>query len=607
MGETTSKTIDGGESHSRFRRRRRVGEVATVLATLPEIPASDERERLGQILIELDLCSEDQIERAIEEETSIADPGGSVRPIGQRLIDLGLIDDRGLARSLARQFGLAYVDLRKQRPSIDALALVSDNAARQHSVVPLRIHDGCLELAVADPADSEMRAFVEALPVATVSFAVATPEDIQSVLNSSYRVLQGVETQIDQFVSGSGPARNAPEVVLDLIGTDSAPVVAVVDRIVAQALRDRASDVHVEPNGEHVRVRFRIDGTLKEILTLPESLGPAISSRVKVMAEMNIVEKRRPQDGQFQRRVDGRDVDVRVSTSATIWGEKVVMRLLEKRRSLLQLSDLGMREDVHKAFSDIAHRPYGMVLCSGPTGAGKTTTLYATLQEITSPEVNVMTIEDPVEYVFPEVNQIQINEQAEITFASGLRAILRQDPDVILVGEVRDPETARIAVQSALTGHFVLSSIHATDAASALYRLLDMGVEPFLVASSVSAVVGQRLVRRVCPSCAEEYQPAARELLVFTELGGDPNTVFTRGVGCNYCSFTGFRGRVGIYEVLEITDEVRQYVVERRTPQALRELALSNGMRSLADEAVALVHSHVTTIDEVVRTVYLGS
>ncbi len=314
--------------------------------------------------------------------------------------------------------------------------------------------------------------------------------------------------------------------------SDNAPVVQVVDNILTQAVRDRASDVHIEPSQDVIYVRFRIDGALKDVLELPSTMGVGLISRIKIMAEINIVEKRRSQDGQFTTTIDGKDTDVRVATVATIWGEKCVMRILDKNRSVLRLNDLGMPVDTHETYSKLVRAPFGMVLCAGPTGSGKTTTLYATLSEVSDRSRNVMTIEDPVEFTFPKINQIQTNEQAGLTFATGLKSILRQDPDVILVGEIRDVETARIAVQSALTGHFVLSSLHGNDSVSALHRFLDMGIESFLIASSVIAIVGQRLVRRICPSCKTSYTPTKEELTFYEESGGPPKTDFChrRGV-----------------------------------------------------------------------------
>jgi type IV pilus assembly protein PilB len=323
------------------------------------------------------------------------------------------------------------------------------------------------------------------------------------------------------------------------------------------------------------------------------------------MSGMNIVEKRRPQDGQFSMTIDGKDVDVRVGSVATVWGEKIVMRILDKSRSSIGLDQLGFPRETYLHYSKLIHAPFGMVICAGPTGAGKTTTLYASLLEINSTGKNVTTVEDPVEYVFPGINQIQTNEQAGLTFATGLKAILRQDPDVILVGEIRDADTARIAIQSALTGHFVLSSLHGTDSVAALHRFLDMGIEAFLIASSVVGVIGQRLLRRVCDSCKEPYTPGADELAVFRQhSGGSDKQVFYRGAGCNYCAGTGYRDRIGVYELLRITPELRRLIVGWATTEELRRLAVAQGMRTMLREAMALVENDVTTIPEVVKTLF---
>jgi type IV pilus assembly protein PilB len=323
------------------------------------------------------------------------------------------------------------------------------------------------------------------------------------------------------------------------------------------------------------------------------------------MAGMNIVERRRSQDGQIAMDVDGRSIDIRVATTATIWGEKCVLRILDKSRSLLQLPRLGMPPDTRAEFSSLIRSPFGMVICTGPTGSGKTTTLYAALAEINQSERNVMTVEDPVEYVLPSINQIQIQDQTGISFAGGLKAILRQDPDVILVGEMRDVETARIAVQSALTGHFVLSSLHATDSVSALHRFLDMGIESFLISSSVLGVVGQRLVRRICPECRAGYEPTADELALWDKAGMEPKAEFVRGEGCVFCADTGYQGRIGVYELLAVSDQMKQLVVNEPTYQQLRDLAVSEGMVPLQTEALRLVERDVTTLDEVLRTLYV--
>ena len=388
---------------------------------------------------------------------------------------------------------------------------------------------------------------------------------------------------------------------------DDGPVVQMVTSLVSQGLRDRASDIHIEPLNDILRIRYRIDGNLVEAQTLPLQLHSSLVSRLKIMAGMNIVERRRPQDGQFSTTVDGREVDVRVATVSTVFGEKLVMRLLDKRRSTIGLSELGMPKDTHEMYSQMVRSPFGMVICAGPTGAGKTTTLYASLMEINDIGKNVTTIEDPVEYVFPGINQVQTNEQAGLTFATGLRALLRQDPDVILVGEIRDADTARIAVQSALTGHFVLSSLHGTDAAAALHRLLDMGIEAFLIASSVMGVIGQRLLRRICDSCKQPYELDAEEMALFQHhLPKSEKTLFFHGVGCQDCSQTGYRDRIGVYELLKLSPAIRQLIVEHATTERVRQLAIDEGMRPMIAEAINLVDSDITTVAEVIRTLYVA-
>jgi type IV pilus assembly protein PilB len=340
------------------------------------------------------------------------------------------------------------------------------------------------------------------------------------------------------------------------------------------------------------------------VLALPANIGPAVVSRIKVLADMNIVERRRPQDGQIEMEVDGRALDIRVATTATIWGEKAVLRLLDKSRSLYRLDELGMDERTHELFSRQIRSPFGMVICAGPTGSGKTTTLYAALAEINRSELNIMTVEDPVEYILPSINQIQIQDHAGVSFATGLKSILRQDPDVILVGEMRDAETARIGIQSALTGHLVLTSLHATDAATALQRFLDMGIEPFLVASSVLGVVGQRLVRRICRFCKVPYEPTPEELRFYKDAGGPPKFGFWHGEGCNFCFRTGHEDRIGIYELLRISDEMRSLIMRRAPHDEIRTLATSQGMRTLLDGGVRFIEQDVTTISEVVRSVF---
>jgi type IV pilus assembly protein PilB len=375
--------------------------------------------------------------------------------------------------------------------------------------------------------------------------------------------------------------------------------------IIAQGVEERASDIHIEPQADQLRVRFRIDGVLHDATGLPATLAAPIASRIKLLANLDIVDKHRSQDGSIQTTVEGRPLDIRVGTIETIWGEKVVLRLLERARSILPLDRLGFAPQTQTQFIELIHSPYGMILVTGPTGSGKTTTLYAALNELDRIERNIMTIEDPVEYTFPNINQIQINRLAGITFANGLRAILRQDPDAVLVGEIRDKETAEISVQSALTGHLVLSSLHATDAVGAVYRFLEMGVEPFMVASSVGGVLAQRLVRRICDRCSIENSPTVEEMSFYAGLGGR-QFAFRRGTGCAYCSHTGFRDRIGIFEVFRVSDEAKRLIVKDAPPESMRQLAAQEGMASLRQAGLAKIDEGITTIAEVMRSVHVG-
>lgn len=553
--------------------------------------------RLGELLVESGRITASQLEEALVIQSASEDR------LGEVLVTMGALDERTLVEALAVFFAMPMVNLHVEDVDPTALSLIPETLARENVIMPVRMNDDVLMVAAAEPSE-ELRAKVAHATGRKVGLMIATQSDIRWAIDSNYRALSGVGQLVQAFKFVDEARRKVVETSAPEVVADDAPVVQVVDRILTQAMRDRASDVHIEPTDDVVRVRYRIDGALNEVLELPASMGPGLVSRIKVMADMNIVERRRPQDGQLTTIIDGKEVDVRVSTVATIMGETCVLRILDKTRSVLRLNDLGMPEDTHLSYSKLVRAPFGMVICAGPTGSGKTTTLYATVTEVASPQVNVMTIEDPVEYVFPSINQIQTNEQAGLTFASGLKSILRQDPDVILVGEVRDVETTRVAVQSALTGHFVISSMHATDSVSALHRLLDMGIESFLVASSVLAVVGQRLLRRICVSCKTEYRPTEEELAFFTESGGQAPDHFYYGAGCNFCSHTGYQDRIGIYELLIMTPEIRRLVVGWATQEELRAIAVKQGMRTLRQEAISLVEQGITTIAEVIRSVY---
>jgi type IV pilus assembly protein PilB len=559
--------------------------------------ATRPRGLLGQVLVSRGLVTDAQISLALQLQAS------SGKRLGEILVDMEALDERGLVEALADFFEMPVTDLRHDLPEAAALALVPEDMAREHLAIPVHLDDLGLHVAVAQPSD-DLRFALAAASGQSVRLRLAPVTDIRWAIDRSYQAIGSVGKLVQAFEAVEETRKRPSDVESPTALTDNAPVVQVVDSILTQAVRDRASDVHIEPSEDVIYVRFRIDGALKDVLELPTSMGMGLLSRIKILAGINIVEKRRSQDGQFTSEIDGKGTDIRVATIATIWGEKCVLRIMDKNRSVLRLGDLGMPPDTHTTYSRLIRAPFGMVLCAGPTGSGKTTTLYASLGEVTDRARNVMTIEDPVEFVFPKINQVQTNESAGLTFASGLKSILRQDPDVILVGEIRDVETARMAVQSALTGHFVLSSVHGNDAVSALHRFLDMGIESFLIASSVIAIVGQRLVRRICVQCKTRYSPSEEERAFYEENGGEPKAEFWHGAGCNFCGNTGYLDRIGLYELLQMTPEIKRLVVGWATQDELRRQAQKQGMRTLRDEAIALVAQDTTTISEVIRSVY---
>ncbi|MGW4503734.1 GspE/PulE family protein [Streptomyces sp. NPDC004436] len=566
-------------------------------ASAPPSPASADREPLGELLVRRGLLSTTQVDEALLQQST------SGKRIGTLLVELGMVDERALIEALAVQLDIPVADLRQSEPDPEAAARLPEALARSLGVVAVRHTEGTLLVAAGDPADPRLLdELSRAVAPDRVRLAIAAPSDVRRSIERTYRALAGVGSLVEAFEATESGRDAGPGA---RVVSEDAPVVHLVNLMLTQGMRDRASDIHVEPHADRVRVRYRIDGALHDVLSLPENMGPAVVSRIKIMANMNIVDRRRPQDGQIATEIDGRQVDVRVATTPTIWGEKAVLRLLDSNRTLLRLAELGMPATTHERFSSLLRSPYGMVVCGGPTGSGKTTTLYATLGELNQSERNITTIEDPVEYVVPSVNQIQINEQAGVSFATGLRSILRQDPDVILVGEVRDAETARIAVESALTGHFVLSSIHAGDACSALHRFADMGIEPFLLTSTVAGVVSQRLVRRICDQCREPYRPGVDELAFFEKAGGAADTAFWQGRGCTFCSRTGYQERIGVFELLVMGDTVKRLLVEKAPIDSLRRAAREQRMESLLDGGVRLVEEGTTTIAEIMSSVYV--
>ena len=553
---------------------------------------------LGEILVAREAVTQEQVDAALEAQKDTGER------LGEVLVAAGHLSDEARAEALGQQFDIKVAAVGRSSVDPKAVSLLPEPQARDLRAVPLSMSNGKLTVAISDPARTGLLGELEGTVRMPVNLVLGTEGEVEAAMERAYTSASKVTDAVRVFEARASGRGQQTTNVADEVDAN-APVVQVVSQILTQAVRDRASDVHIEPMGERVRVRNRVDGALHEVLSLPQSMSQALVSRIKIMADMNIVERRRPQDGQIETVIDGAALDIRVSTTSTVHGEKTVLRILDKSRALYDVATLGMPEDTAALYREIIRSPYGMVVCAGPTGSGKTTTLYASLMAINSDEINVMTVEDPVEYTFPTINQIGIHEQAGVTFAAGLRSILRQDPDAILVGEIRDVETARIAIQAALTGHFVLSTIHATDATSALHRFLDMGIESFLLASSMLAVVGQRLIRRSCTECLDPYEPTVEDLAFYERAGGKPRDVFHRGHGCSVCSGTGYVGRIGVYEVLKVTDEMRELIVRNASVDDIRKLAVEQGMVPMRDQALRLVADDVTTIAEVMRTIYI--
>ena len=563
--------------------------------------------RIGDILVARGLISRERLEEAAGSHPT----AGS---LGRYLVEQGAISSLDLSRALAHQYNLPFVDVHDYPVNVDALRHFTEEQAYRHRIFPLESHRDVLVIAMADPSttivldDLRMRMKREVVPV------LAAPEQIEEAIKYYYGV--SFETATEEFseLLDGIAAENELEILEDVEQAvdgdeaEAAPVIRLVNAIISEAIRRRVSDIHVDPREHDILLRFRIDGVLHPVKPPPKRLQAAITSRIKIMAEMDISERRNPQDGHFKTRAGDKVIDFRVSSLPTVHGEKVVMRLLDKSNLRLDLTQLGFEASSYDAFSRAIRRPYGMVLVTGPTGSGKSTTLYSALKTIARPDINVITVEDPVEYQMDEVNQAHIRPEQGFTFAKGLRSILRQDPDVVMVGEIRDHETAEIAVRAALTGHLVLSTLHTNDAPSTLSRLVDMGIEKFLVTSSVVLIVAQRLVRKVCTRCKEAY-PADDELLhmlgVYDEYqrtGARPT--FFRGVGCRACNDTGYSGRLALYEVLEMTEELRRAILAGENADEIRSRARTAGMKTLRESGLAKLVTGITTVDEVVRVTF---
>ena len=558
--------------------------------------------QLGQILIELGLITPEQLETALDEHQK------TPKALGRVLIDLGMIKEADLVRALAEQVGLEFVDLTDTQIDPASTALLPEALARRYRALPIGDRDGKLLVAMSDPANVYALDDIRTITGRDVQPVVATSADVEAAIAK----FAGLDSHVEQLAAEAAEGSEGEEHDLEA-ALEDAPIVKLVNAIMSQAVAERASDVHIEPGERDVRIRFRVDGVLHEPMRpQPKNLQGGLISRLKVMADLNIAEKRVPQDGRISMKVGTRQLDLRVATLPTVHGEKVVIRVLDKSNALLALEELGFMQDSYTRFATAFSKPYGAILVTGPTGSGKSTTMYSTLNILNEESKNIITVEDPVEYRMAGVNQIQVNPKAGLTFASALRSILRADPDIVLIGEIRDKETATIAIEAALTGHLVLSSLHTNDAPSAISRLVEMDVETFLVASAIDAVVAQRLARILCEKCKQPYHPDETELRaagfpedVLTDIGEvfrAPDLRIAKN-DCKACSGTGYRGRIGLYEVMLRSEEIERLTVERASADAIRTVAIAQGMQTLREDGLAKVRAGITSIEEIARVV----
>ncbi|OFX31498.1 MAG: hypothetical protein A2Z07_07885, partial [Armatimonadetes bacterium RBG_16_67_12] len=539
------------------------------------------RIRLGQILVEAGVITQEELRRALDEQRR------SGQRIGVVIRGMGLGSQEAIAEALAQQLGIAFVRIDPTALDDALLLKIPEALARRHQVIPLHVRDNRLVLGMVDPLDIIAADDVYQLTGMPVIPAAITADDFNRALSQYPAPETAMEELLDEIKPLDGPDDEATAAGPQK--ADDAPIVRLANLILVQAVRQRASDIHIEPQERQVRVRYRVDGALASAMTPPRHVHAALASRIKILANMNIAERRIPQDGRVDLKVDGRELRLRVSSVPTTWGEKIVIRILDRANAAVEIGRLGLLPADAQRFDQMVSKPHGIILFTGPTGSGKTTSLYALLNRLNRPEVNIVTVEDPVEYQLPGINQVQVNPKAGLTFANGLRSFLRQDPDIIMVGEIRDEETARIAIHAALTGHLVLSTLHTNDAPGAVARLVDMGIEPFLVASSVIGVVAQRLVRVLCERCRESYTPAEDLQARLGLAGGVEPPVFYRAAGCEFCAGVGYRGRIGLFEVMLIDPTVRELMTKHAPASEITRAAVAGGMRSLQDDGLAKV------------------
>ncbi|GAB6100346.1 GspE/PulE family protein [Halanaerocella petrolearia] len=554
------------------------------------------KKRLGDILVESGFITEDELTEALEQQTE------TDKRLGTVLKEMDLITEQDVVEALEYQLGIPQVDLDKFIIDSDVIDLIPSSLAKRHRVIPIKKEEGKLTVAMEDPLDVLAIDDIRIKTNYEVNPVIATQSEIEYALNQYYNNTDLVNEFVEEMNLDTEEENTNLEVNQLREMVEEAPIVRLVNNIINDGVKLRASDIHIEPLEENVRVRYRIDGILHTETEVPKHTHSALVSRIKIMADLDIAERRLPQDGRVQMTIDDQEIDLRISTLPTVQGEKVVIRILDKNNLMLNIDELGLLSKNKSIFKKMINQPHGMILITGPTGSGKTTTLYSALSSLDTENENIITVEDPVEYRLNGINQVQVNPKAGLTFASGLRAILRQDPDVVMIGEIRDQETAEIAIHAALTGHLVLSTLHTNQAAGALSRLADMGIEPFLIASSVMGVVAQRLVRTICSNCKVEADTPLIDSQLENYLGvGEKKIKLYHGTGCHQCNGTGYKGRTAIYEVLELDSEVKQLVVEEASATKIEEEAKKKGMVTLESSGLQKVSQGITTLKEAMR------
>ena len=554
------------------------------------------KESLDEILVRTGMITAEQMQDALQ----IARKDD--KTVGQVLVEKELLTPHDLATAVSIELKVPLIDLKRHKVRPEAIKLVPEQLARKHNVLPMDIIGGSLAVLMGDTIDVRAIDEIAAVSKMRVEAMMAFPDEIRKAIDRNYTLSGKIEGETVTSAVEAIEEEAEPE---ELISAEAeAPALYNLNLLMQRAARRRASDIHIEPQEDKLQVRFRIDGVLHDTMSLPLDIHDTLISRLKIMGGMNIAERRRPQDGRFSARVDDENMDVRVACGNTVHGEMAVLRLLPKSGPMLDLAGLGLLPSTLERYQRLLKLSFGMILLGGPTGSGKTTTLYASINQLNRMEHNIMTIEDPVEYSFAGINQFQVNPKAGIDFANSLRAFMRLDPDIILVGEIRDTETARIATQAALTGHLVLSSVHANDAVTVMFRLLDLGIESFFLCSGLAGTVSQRVVRRICRHCSESYAPTVEERMAYQEEMAEPPPQLHKGTGCNFCSDTGYLGRVGIFEVLILTEEVKQLFINGATVGEIRAQAIKDGMVPLLHDGMVKVKEGITTISEVLRNVF---